>query len=96
MLDRCKLNQWQLVPISPPRPSFLMRLACRVSSAVTGSKQAELCVEMRLSIMSAVLITSVRVLPSPPVGSAFATEHAKLQLQKESLSELRKECTAKR
>lgn len=35
-------------------------------------------------------------LPSPPVGSAFAAEHAKLQLQKESLRELRKECTAKR
>lgn len=29
-------------------------------------------------------------------GSAFAAEHAKLQLQKESLRELRKECTAKR
>uniref|UniRef100_A0A8C0WLJ2 C2 domain-containing protein n=1 Tax=Castor canadensis TaxID=51338 RepID=A0A8C0WLJ2_CASCN len=29
-------------------------------------------------------------------GSAFSTEHSKLQLQKESLSELRKECTAKR
>ncbi|XP_029424700.1 UV radiation resistance-associated gene protein isoform X3 [Nannospalax galili] len=29
-------------------------------------------------------------------GSAFSTEHVKLQLQKESLSELRKECTAKR
>ncbi|XP_034375088.1 UV radiation resistance-associated gene protein isoform X4 [Arvicanthis niloticus] len=29
-------------------------------------------------------------------GSAFSTEHGKLQLQKESLSELRKECTAKR
>ncbi|XP_058519584.1 UV radiation resistance-associated gene protein isoform X1 [Ochotona princeps] len=29
-------------------------------------------------------------------GSAFSTEHLKLQLQKESLSELTKECTAKR
>ncbi|EPQ08305.1 UV radiation resistance-associated protein [Myotis brandtii] len=29
-------------------------------------------------------------------GSTFSTEHLKLQLQKESLSELRKECTAKR
>ncbi|KAM4847083.1 UV radiation resistance-associated gene protein isoform 2-T2 [Thomomys bottae] len=29
-------------------------------------------------------------------GSAFSTEHVKLQLQKESLDELRKECTAKR
>uniref|UniRef100_A0A671FSH9 UV radiation resistance associated n=1 Tax=Rhinolophus ferrumequinum TaxID=59479 RepID=A0A671FSH9_RHIFE len=29
-------------------------------------------------------------------GSAFSTEHIKLQLQKESLNELRKECTAKR
>nr|XP_012600349.1 UV radiation resistance-associated gene protein [Microcebus murinus] len=29
-------------------------------------------------------------------GSAFSTEHLKLQLQKESLNELRKECTAKR
>ncbi|MCQ6513136.1 hypothetical protein NPN18_25550, partial [Vibrio parahaemolyticus] len=29
-------------------------------------------------------------------GSAFSTEHGKLQLQKDSLSELRKECTAKR
>uniref|UniRef100_A0A8D1MLD9 C2 domain-containing protein n=3 Tax=Sus scrofa TaxID=9823 RepID=A0A8D1MLD9_PIG len=29
-------------------------------------------------------------------GNAFQTEHLKLQLQKESLSELRKECTAKR
>ncbi|XP_040614195.1 UV radiation resistance-associated gene protein isoform X1 [Mesocricetus auratus] len=29
-------------------------------------------------------------------GSAFSTEHGKLQHQKESLSELRKECTAKR
>uniref|UniRef100_A0A8C8ULP7 UV radiation resistance associated gene n=1 Tax=Peromyscus maniculatus bairdii TaxID=230844 RepID=A0A8C8ULP7_PERMB len=32
----------------------------------------------------------------PLVGSAFSTEHGKLQHQKESLSELRKECTAKR
>ncbi|XP_069891084.1 UV radiation resistance-associated gene protein isoform X2 [Dipodomys merriami] len=29
-------------------------------------------------------------------GSTFSTEHIKLQLQKESLDELRKECTAKR
>ncbi|XP_023065137.1 UV radiation resistance-associated gene protein isoform X3 [Piliocolobus tephrosceles] len=29
-------------------------------------------------------------------GSAFSAEHLKLQLQKESLNELRKECTAKR
>ncbi|KAM9659297.1 UV radiation resistance-associated gene protein isoform 1-T1 [Trichechus inunguis] len=29
-------------------------------------------------------------------GSAFSTEHLKLQLQKESLNELRKECTAQR
>ncbi|XP_066225104.1 UV radiation resistance-associated gene protein isoform X4 [Saccopteryx leptura] len=29
-------------------------------------------------------------------GSTFSTEHLKLQLQKESLNELRKECTAKR
>ncbi|EHB07726.1 UV radiation resistance-associated gene protein, partial [Heterocephalus glaber] len=29
-------------------------------------------------------------------GSAFSTEHLKLQLQKEALNELRKECTAKR
>ncbi|XP_058161966.1 UV radiation resistance-associated gene protein isoform X1 [Dasypus novemcinctus] len=29
-------------------------------------------------------------------GSAFSTEHLELQLQKESLNELRKECTAKR
>lgn len=80
----------------------------RLTSTSNGLKKESECLQLKILVLQnelerqkkalgrEVALLHKKQIALQDKGSAFSTEHLKLQLQKESLSELTKECTAKR
>lgn len=80
----------------------------RLTSTSNGLKKESECLQLKILVLRNELERQKKALGREAVllhkeqialqdkGSTFSAEHLKLQLQKESLNELRKECTAKR
>ncbi|XP_070239789.1 UV radiation resistance-associated gene protein isoform X4 [Bos mutus] len=80
----------------------------RLTSTSNGLKKESECLQLKILVLRNELERQKKALGREVVllhkeqialqdkGSTFSAEHLKLQLQKESLNELRKECTAKR
>ncbi|XP_002708730.2 UV radiation resistance-associated gene protein isoform X1 [Oryctolagus cuniculus] len=80
----------------------------RLTSTSNGLKKESECLQLKILVLQnelerqkkalgrEVALLHKKQIALQDKGSAFSTEHLKLQLQKESLNELTKECTAKR